>query len=158
MSAPRLALLALFTLLLDQGTKFAALLWLVQGVPQTAFPGLDLTLGFNEGASFGILSGVMAGRPWLMATLTSAITAAFAFLALRAHHRCEATGFALVVGGSLGNILDRLTNGAVTDFLDVNWQTWHWPAFNLADIAITCGAGLILASALIIRGKESNDA
>jgi disulfide bond formation protein DsbB len=55
-------------------------------------------------------------------------------------------GFALIVGGSLGNILDRLRKGAVADFLDIFWRDWHWPAFNLADMAIVCGVGLVLAS------------
>lgn len=158
MTRVRLASIAFLAFALDQLTKAAALHWLQPGLPLPVVPGFNLTLGFNEGASFGMLSGVMAGRPWAMTTLTAAITLGLAVMALRARNPWEASGFALIVGGSLGNILDRLRNGAVTDFLDVYWQNWHWPTFNLADMATTCGAGLILAAVLPIRREEKGHA
>lgn len=148
MSPWKLAALAILAIAIDQATKSAALAQLVQAAPVPVFPGFNLTLGFNEGASFGMLSGVMAGKPWAMVALTGAITLGLAVLALRARNPCEAAGFALVVGGSLGNIVDRLGQGAVTDFLDFYWHDWHWPAFNIADVAITIGSGLVLLSAL----------
>lgn len=144
----KLAALAVFAFAIDQVTKSAALAQLVRAVPVPVFPGFNLTLGFNEGASFGMLSGLMAGKPWAMVALTGAITLGLAVLALRARNPWEAAGFALVVGGSLGNIVDRLRQGAVTDFLDFYWRDWHWPAFNMADAAIFIGAGLVLVSAL----------
>ena len=72
----------------------------------------------------------------------------FAVMAFRARHPLERAGLALVVGGALGNIIDRLRQGAVTDFLDLYWRDWHWPTFNGADIAITLGALCILAASL----------
>ena len=75
-------------------------------------------------------------------------------LALRARHPVERTGFALIVGGAIGNIIDRLRQGAVTDFLDVFWQDWHWPTFNVADMAITLGAACLLASSLPQRRRK----
>ncbi len=144
----RLACLATLAFAVDQVTKTVALAQLAKAVPVPVLPGFNLTLGFNEGASFGMLSGVMAGKPWAMVALTGAITLGLAVLALRARNPREAAGFALVVGGSLGNIVDRLRQGAVTDFLDFYWRDWHWPAFNLADAAIFIGAGLVLFSAL----------
>ncbi|OJY28865.1 MAG: signal peptidase II [Rhodobacterales bacterium 65-51] len=144
----KLAVLGVLAFAVDQTTKSAALVQLVQAVPVAVFPGFNLTLGFNEGASFGMLSGAMAGKPWAMVVLTGAITLGLAVLALRARNQWEAAGFALVVGGSLGNIVDRLRQGAVTDFLDFYWRDWHWPAFNIADAAIFIGAGLVLISAL----------
>lgn len=158
MSAPRLILLALLALGLDQITKAAALHWLSQGVPVPILPLFNLSLGFNEGASFGMGSGIMAGKPWAMAALTGAITVGLAVAALRARTPWEAAGFALAVGGSLGNILDRLRQGSVTDFLDLYWQDWHWPTFNMADVAIVCGVGLILFSALKPHPKEPDHA
>ena len=138
----------------DQLTKAAALLLLSQGTAVPVLPGFNLSLGFNTGASFGMMGGVMAGKPLLMAALTGALTLAFAVMAVRAQHALERAGFALVVGGALGNIIDRLRQGAVTDFLDLYWRDWHWPTFNVADIAITLGAVLILAASLPLRRRK----
>jgi len=138
----------------DQLTKAAALSLLSQGTAVPVFPSFKLTLGFNEGASFGMMGGVMAGKPLLMAALTGALTLAFAVMAFRAQHALERAGFALVVGGALGNIIDRLRQGAVTDFLDFYWRDWHWPTFNVADIAITLGAVLILVASLPLRRRK----
>ena len=138
----------------DQLTKTAALSLLSQGTAVPVLPGFNLSLGFNTGASFGMMGGVMAGKPLLMAVLTGALTLAFAVMAFRAQHALERAGFALVVGGALGNIIDRLRQGAVTDFLDFYWRDWHWPTFNVADIAITLGAVLILAASLSLRRRK----
>lgn len=138
----------------DQLTKAAALSLLSQGTAVPVLPGFNLSLGFNTGASFGMMGGVMAGKPLLMAALTGALTLAFAVMAVRAQHALERAGFALVVGGALGNIIDRLRQGAVTDFLDLYWRDGHWPTFNVADIAITLGAVLILAASLPLRRRK----
>lgn len=135
-------------LLVDQVTKTIVLSVLSYGNPVPVVPGFSLSLGFNTGASFGLGGDVMAGRPLLMAALTGAITAGLTFMAFRARHPLERFGLALIVGGALGNIADRLRQGAVTDFLDVYWQDWHWPTFNLADVGITLGAICVLLSAL----------
>lgn len=158
MRGARIAALVLAALVLDQATKAAALAALTAGQPVAVLPGFALTLGFNEGASFGLLSGVMSGRPLVMAALTGAITLVVAVLAWRSRHPAEGAGLALIVGGSLGNILDRIRQGAVTDFLDVSWRGWHWPAFNLADAAITVGATLIVFSALPLLYKKPDHA
>lgn len=154
MTRTMLISLIVATVLADQLTKAAALSLLSQGTAVPVVPGFNLTLGFNEGASFGMMGGIMAGKPLLMAALTGALTLAFAVMAFRAHHALERAGFALVVGGALGNIIDRLRQGAVTDFLDFYWRDWHWPTFNVADIAITLGAVLILAASLPLRRRE----
>ena len=138
----------------DQLTKTAALSLLSQGTAVPVLPGLNLSLGFNTGASFGMMGGFMAGKPLLMAALTGALTIAFAVMAFRAQPALERAGFALVVGGALGNIIDRLRQGSVTDFLDFYWRDWHWPTLNVADIAITLGAVLILAASLPFRRRK----
>ena len=154
MTRPKLISLIAATVLADQLSKVAALSLLSQGTAVPVLPGFNLSLGFNTGASFGMMGGVMAGKPLLMAALTGALTLAFAVMAFRAQHAWERAGFALVVGGALGNIIDRLRQGAVTDFLDVYWRDWHWPTFNVADIAITLGAVLILAASLPLRRRK----
>lgn len=154
MTRTTLTFLIFAAMLADQLTKAAALSMLSPGEAITVLPGFNLTLGFNTGASFGMMGGVMAGKPLLMAALTGALTIAFAVMAFRAQHPLERAGFALVVGGALGNIIDRLRQGAVTDFLDVYWRDWHWPTFNGADIAITFGAVLILAASLPLRRRK----
>lgn len=142
-------------LALDQVTK-----WLVVAVvmqpPRVipVMPGLNLTLGFNEGASFGMLGGMMAGRPMAMAALTAAIALGIAILAFRARDPLERLGLAMVTGGAAGNIADRLWQGAVTDFLDLYWRDWHWPTFNAADIFIALGAMCILWAALPARRRK----
>ena len=154
MTRAALLLLIATTALADQLTKAMALSLLSPGRVVPVLPGFNLTLGFNEGASFGLLEGVMAGRPLLMGALTGALTIVFAVLAFRADHNVERAGFALVVGGASGNIIDRLRQGAVTDFIDLYWRDWHWPTFNVADIAITLGAVLILAASLPLRRRK----
>lgn len=154
MTQAMLIFVILATVLADQVTKAAALSLLAQGTAVPVLPGVNLTLGFNEGASFGMLGSVMAGRPLLMAALTGALALIFAVMAFRARQPLERAGLALVVGGALGNILDRLRQGSVTDFLDLYWRDWHWPTFNVADIAITLGAICILATALPSRPRK----
>ena len=143
MKATPIILLIRATVLADQATKTVALLLLSPGEILPVVPGFNVTLGFNEGASFGMMSGAMAGRPLLMAALTGGLALMFAIMAFRAESLRERTGLALIVGGALGNIIDRLRQGAVTDFLDLYWRNWHWPTFNGADIAITLGALLV---------------
>lgn len=154
MNARWIVALICVAFLADQLTKAAALAWLSPGEFVPVFPGFNLTLGFNKGSSFGMLSGVMAGRPLLMAALTGVLTLIFAVMAFRARHSLERAGFALVIGGALGNIVDRLRQGAVTDFLDLYWRDWHWPTFNGADIAITLGALCILFASLPSRRRK----
>lgn len=150
----QLVLVAMVAVAIDQATKAAALRMLAEGDPLAILPVMNLTLGFNEGASFGMLGGLMAGRPLAMAALTSAITLVIALWALRSQNWIERTGLALIAGGSIGNIADRLRQGAVTDFLDFYWKDWHWPAFNMADVAIFCGAVLVLLSAVLAPRKD----
>ena len=140
--------LAVLVLVLDQGTKAAALALLDYHVPVSVFPGFNLTLGFNTGASFGMLYDTMADRPMVMAALTSALAIFLGWMGLRARLPLERAGFALIVGGACGNILDRLRHGAVTDFLDFYWRDWSWPTFNGADVAIFLGAAAILTAGM----------
>ena len=148
MRRPSFIGLVVLALVLDQVTKAAALAVLDHRVPVPVFPGFNLTLGFNTGASFGMLYNIMADRPMAMAALTSALALLLAWMGLRSRLPLERAGFALIVGGASGNILDRLRQGAVTDFLDFYWRDWHWPAFNGADAAIFLGAVAVLLAGM----------
>ena len=156
MNARWVCTLIVATLITDQLTKAAALSLLSQGSSLAVFPGLNLTLGFNEGVSFGLFSDLMAGKPLVMAALTGTLKVILAIMTFRARYPIEQVGFSLIVGGALGNVIDRLRQGAVTDFVDLAWQSWRWPTFNAADIAITVGALCILFAAFSShRSKES---
>jgi signal peptidase II len=141
----RLALAAL-VLALDQASKFAVLRSLEPYQQIPLLPGFNLTLVFNRGASFSLLADAGGWQRWLFAALAILASAAIVVLLRRTPptDRCNGYGLALVLGGAIGNLIDRIWLGQVIDFLDLYYGTWHWPAFNLADSAITAGAALLL--------------
>lgn len=147
MTWDRLLLIAAAAFVVDQGTKALALALLEPGWPVAVFAGFNLRLSFNAGISFGMLSDTIVSRPPVMALLTGGLTLFLAWMGLRARAPLERAGFALIVGGATGNIVDRLRQGVVTDFLDFYWRDWHWPTFNGADIVIFLGAVSILLAA-----------
>ncbi len=141
----RLALAAaLLAVAADQASKWV-ILEHVMIPPRVieATPFLNLTLGFNRGVSFGLWGHGAAG-PWLLSALAVAISIALALWAWRTDSRTEAAALGAIVGGAIGNVIDRVQKGAVTDFLDLHAFGWHWPTFNLADVGITGGVGLLL--------------
>jgi signal peptidase II len=129
----------------DQATKLIALATLERGNAQSVLPFFDLRLSFNQGISFSMFAETFAGRPLLLTGTTLVIVALFAVLLIRSTARWEAIAFGLIIGGALGNALDRLRLGAVVDFLDFHVWNYHWPAFNLADTAIVVGVMVLLA-------------
>ena len=138
--------LSLFAILLDQGTKLAidSSMKLYQSIP--VLPFFKLTYVHNTGAAFSFLSEAGGWQRWFFAGLALAISCGIAvWLArLKQHETLLAVALSLVLGGAIGNLIDRLAYGYVIDFLDVYYQTWHWPAFNIADSAITLGVILML--------------
>jgi len=141
---------AIVALAVDQLSKVLVVVSagkLSAGVP--VFPGFNLVFLRNDGVSFGMFGGT---APWLLVALALSICCWLMAVMLRTRNRIEAAGCGLVLGGALGNVIDRLRHGAVTDFLDFYVSTWHWPAFNLADTFIFCGvAALLLAGPLEAR-------
>jgi signal peptidase II len=150
-------LLAIAALLVvvDQVTKAWARDGLVLGVPVPVFDGwLNLTLVMNPGLAFGLLGSVPPGWRWLIACLSVVALAVLARVALRILPEGGWTGLlavALIFGGAIGNLIDRVRFGAVVDFVDVHWRGWHWPAFNVADSAITVGVTLLALRLLSTR-------
>jgi signal peptidase II len=109
----------------------------------------NLRLGFNSGISFGLFA---TDSPYILITLTAVVIAILAWWAFRAQSVSEASALGFIVGGALGNLVDRIRHGAVVDFLDVFYNDWHWPTFNVADIAIVTGT-LVLVLTSLRQGK-----
>jgi signal peptidase II len=128
---------------LDQITKLLALERLPLGVPVPLIDGfLSLTLVFNPGLAFGLLGGIPPAWRWVVAALSLLALAVLVRVALRVLPTGGWPGrlaIGLIFGGAVGNLIDRGRFGAVVDFVDVHWRGWHWPAFNVADSAITIG-------------------
>ena len=146
---------ALLVLVLDQASKALVLARLVPVAPVELTPFLNLVVVWNPGVSFGMLGGVGASGPWLLIGLALLITAGFLVWLAWSTERLHATALGLVIGGAVGNVIDRLRFGAVLDFVDLHLLGYHWPAFNVADAAITAGAVLLLGDGLLRRGERS---
>lgn len=144
-------------LALDQATKFLALARLSPGHPVSVVDGLlALTLVLNPGLAFGMLGAVPPGWRWVVALLSLAALCALGLLALQllpGGGWSAAFPLGLVFGGAVGNLVDRWRFGAVVDFIDVYWRAYHWPAFNVADSAISVGVAL-LALRLLTRNAS----
>ncbi|SUE43984.1 signal peptidase II [Roseomonas gilardii] len=130
---------------LDQATKWWVLAHLMDPprvIPITPF--FNLVLGWNRGVSFGLLSANHPATPWLLASLALAVVVGLVVWTTRDRRPGMAASVGFIAGGALGNVVDRLRHGAVTDFLDFHVAGYHWPAFNLADTAIFVGVALLL--------------
>ncbi|HEB77514.1 MAG TPA: lipoprotein signal peptidase [Methylothermaceae bacterium] len=148
--------LAVVVVLFDQLTKT----WVVATLPFRhrieLLPFFNLTHVHNTGAAFSFLSDAGGWQRWFflgLALVASVVIVAW-LRRLPKTARLEAFSLTLVLGGALGNFIDRLRFGYVIDFLDFHLGGWHWPAFNLADAAITIGVVLLLWEG--VRGRESN--
>lgn len=137
---------------LDQATKALVLnsATFTSGGGFKLGPHLDLVLIRNTGVSFGLLQNVPL---WALLGATTLIVAWFIIWLLRAEQRTTAIALGLIVGGASSNIVDRMRHGAVTDFIDLHWEAWHWPTFNGADAAITAGAVLLLVTMMFESGR-----
>ncbi len=157
-------LIAVVIVIADQLSKLAAVKHLLRG-PIELTPFLNLYLVFNSGAAFGFLSG--AGDWARLLFVGIAILVSFVIIMmvkrLGANDVQVLTGLMLILGGAIGNLIDRVRQGYVVDFIDFHYQDWHWPAFNIADSAITIGAVLLVLDALGIgfskrfRKPQSDD-
>jgi len=133
--------------ILDQAVKWIILHALPPGVPVTVIDGFfSLTLVLNPGLAFGMLGTVPAGWRWVVALLSVVAVGVLATIATRLlpeGGRIAAVAIGMIFGGAAGNLIDRARFGAVVDFLDFYWRGWHWPAFNVADSAISVGVALL---------------
>lgn len=117
--------------------------------PEEVYSWLNMTLAHNYGAAFSFLSNAGGWQRWFFTVLASIISVVLIVWVLRLPRREWLTGLALslIIGGAIGNLIDRIQLGYVVDFIDVHYAGWHWPAFNVADSAITCGVILMVVDA-----------
>ena len=151
-----LRLVPLVIVLLDQATKALVLRRMSPGVGIDVIEGLvAFRLRLNPGLDFALLASLDGRWRSGIALLSIAVVTMLARVAYRATSgRAARLGIGLVFGGAVGNLIDRARLGAVVDFIDFYWRTYHWPAFNIADSAITMGLCLV-ASTLLRPGIES---
>jgi len=142
--------LSLLVVVLDQGTKWLAEALLVPFQPLSLLPQLNLSLMYNEGAAFSFLANAGGWQRWLFAGFALLMTFALLvwLLRLAKGEWITALALSLVIGGALGNLIDRIQTGRVVDFIDFYVGTWHWPAFNVADSAISIGIVLLLVTSI----------
>ena len=134
----------------DQATKALVLARFALGERLEIAPFLNLVFVYNPGAAFSFLSEAGGWqRPLLVAFALVAAAIVSVLLVRRPQERLLCTGLALILGGALGNVIDRLRFGQVVDFLDFHAAGWHWPAFNVADSAITVGAVLLILEGFV---------
>lgn len=142
----RCILVAALILVLDQSSKLFMLANYAMQETVALLPSLNLRLAHNNGAAFGLLSEAAGWQRWLFIGLASVISAVIVIWCARLSNKdkWEGLALALILGGAIGNLLDRIRYGHVVDFIDFYVQDWHWYTFNIADIAICVGATLIM--------------
>ena len=156
--SPRLLgfLVAAITLAVDQGHK----IWMLEVLdirarqPVALTPFLDLVMAWNRGVSFGMGNNSGGWNVVLFTAIAAVVGGMLVAWMARASNRLILVALGLVVGGAIGNVIDRLRLGYVVDFLDFHWQAWHFPAFNAADSAITLGALCLIVDELIKIAKK----
>lgn len=149
--ALRWAPLGLLVILLDQTTKAIIESRFELFDVEPLLPFLELTLLYNTGAAFSFLAGASGWQRWFFIGLGIVVSCAILFWMRQLEarrHALLASGLALILGGALGNVIDRIWHGHVIDFIHFHWKQWEFPAFNFADTAITIGAALLILDAV----------
>jgi lipoprotein signal peptidase len=149
--------MAVLLLLVDQASKH----WILNGLDLPALGnvpllqagpfGLDLTMVWNRGVTFGLLAGDSPTNHLILALAAAVIAAILLRWMARAETRLVAFALGAIIGGAIGNVIDRLRFGAVVDFLRAHAWGWDWYVFNIADAGIVCGVAVLLADALFRR-------
>jgi signal peptidase II len=143
---------SLLIIVLDQVTKQLIEASFMVYETLSVLPFFNLTLAYNEGAAFSFLSDQGGWQRWFFALMASGVTIVLVvWLSRLRGEKVLALSLALVIGGAVGNLIDRLLFGHVIDFLDFFYGQYHWPAFNVADIAISIGVALLFIDALLGR-------
>ena len=148
--------LTALVIVLDQASKLLVdhTMGLFESIP--LIPLFQLTYVRNTGAAFSLLAQAGGWQRWFFIALSVTAGAAIAYWLkqLPKDRRWEAAAWALVLGGALGNLIDRIAYGYVIDFLDAYYQQWHFPAFNVADSAITVGVAMLLIDAVLATRRD----
>lgn len=133
----------------DLWSKFALKSWLAGRGAIEVTPFFNLRLGFNDGISFGLFPAQTDMAYIALVSFAFLASAAMTVIGLQSGYAAQRVALALIIGGAVGNAVDRLRDGFVTDFLDLHAFGWHWPTFNIADTAIAGGAALLIAATLV---------
>ena len=138
--------LSLLVIILDQFSKYVVSDFLRLYESVAVLPFFSITLLHNPGAAFSFLASAGGWQRWLFTGIAVVVSVAIIVWIKRlpATEKWQAAALSLILGGALGNVIDRLHLGYVVDFLDVYYQKWHWPPFNVADSAITVGVAILL--------------
>lgn len=151
--------LAALIVLLDQWTKalVAGAMTLYESIE--ILPVLDLTRLHNTGAAFSLLHDAGGWQKWLFVSLALIVSVVILVWLRRLPHSGQgmlASGLALILGGAIGNVIDRVSQGYVVDFIHLHYDKWYFPAFNVADSAISVGAGLLILDS-ILQSRRTTD-
>lgn len=148
--------LAILVIVFDQLTKYLAVSNLTFGEPVAVISNLNWMLAYNYGAAFSFLADMGGWQRWFFVVLALIVSSVLlAWLSrLPKQLNAEVWGINLVLGGAIGNVIDRFLEGRVTDFIDFYIGTWHYATFNVADIGITLGAGLLILSELWLKPRR----
>ncbi|MEJ5992385.1 signal peptidase II [Ramlibacter sp. PS3R-8] len=138
--------LAAAAIVADTATKHLVRSRMVEGEALPLAPFFNLVSARNLGAAFSFLADAGGWQRWFFVVLALVVSAVLAWMLSAKRDRIEAFSYAMILGGAVGNAIDRFVFGSVTDFLDFHLAGWHWPAFNVADIAICVGAACLVAS------------
>ena len=149
--------LSVVMVLLDQVTKFAVLATMELYQTIAIMPFFNLTYVHNTGAAFSFLSQAGGWQRWFFALFAVGISIVLVvwLIRLKPHECLMAMALSLVLGGAIGNLIDRVVFGYVIDFIDFYYQSWHWPVFNVADCAITAGVGLMILDSFSLKASDS---
>lgn len=154
----RWLLIALLIILLDQATKYWFETNFLFGQRLQVLPIFDFTLLYNTGAAFSFLAAAAGWQRWFFIFIGIAAAILIYYL-IRKYYKqtlfCAA--LSLILGGAIGNVIDRIVYGHVIDFILFYWNNWYFPAFNIADIAISCGAVLLIYDELLRIRKSKRD-
>ncbi len=148
-------LIAIFAFFIDQLSKWWILIF-VMDPPKviSVTPFFNLVLAWNKGVSFGMFSDQGDSGAWILSVIAILITLVLIFWLIKAKTNVTSLGLGAIIGGAIGNVIDRLTHGAVLDFLDFYVNNFHWPAFNAADSFITIGATILIWESLFCNNKS----
>lgn len=152
--------LSVLVIALDLGTKALATAMLTYGDPVPVVPMFNLTLLHNTGAAFSFLAQADGWQRWFFVALALVVSVVLVIWLrkLKPQETWTAVAIVLILGGALGNVYDRVVHGYVVDFLHFYWQDWHFPAFNLADTAITIGAAMMIIDTFRAPSDSGGDA
>ncbi len=149
--------IAPLVVLLDQLTKVwvDATLALYERIPITSF--FNITKAYNSGAAFSFLAQAGGWQRWFLTAVSTVVSVVLVVWLWRtpARQRWLSLAIALVLGGALGNLIDRVLHGHVVDSIQIYWREWHFPTFNVADIAITCGTVILIAVTLFEQTEQT---